>query len=841
MTVAGYSSLVRHRVFLLVLITAAAGLVLTLTTTPPSATATQQSTASGNSASVESSNANDPVGDQSSGDAQAIAYINAQGAGTVAEIAAGGDHTCARTTGGAQGGAVFCWGDNEWGQLGTGQTEVPAESDVPLRVVGGAQPNDFLSDALEISAGYDHTCVRTGNGTAFCWGANSFGELGSGVNQDDGEAEPTQVRGLSDVKQISAGSYFTCALNGDATYCWGDNYKGKLGNGDLSASASPQQVLTGEQGAEGGFLTGATQVSAGGEHACAVVGVAAFCWGDNDYGQLGNDSGGDGNDSSVPVQVAGVDGSGTLANVKQVSAGEIHSCATTTNGAAFCWGDNDDGQLGIETEAERTDRFPGGVCNPRCGSKVPAQVLGGAQGDGKYLSNVDHISSGSYFSCAVASGGTNAYCWGDNDYGQLGNGVRYEDDDWIELTPVAVDAGQQGFSNATQISAGVVFTTCAVTGVGGAYCWGENDFGNLGDGSTKDSTVPVAVAGQLRVQPADVDFKSVDVGKSKSKDVTVKSAFPLTNEPVVVDIQEIEGSRKGFDFTPDSGCAKSADELTLVNGQDCEGAVKFAPKTPGEFGGIVSLTPQAYPNAGTEFAASGYAAPGPNPGGAVVKAGSGDFGKVDVFTAKVEKIKIKNTGDEPLRVSGFKIKNDADDEFAANVKDCAKDQVAPGGSCTAKVQFFPRAEGESVALLDLKSNAIGSDTIALFGEGVVPVQETDADGNPIGPNKVRKLTVPEKTLTAKEATARWKRPSGDVTVTEYQTRIKKKNGNWKGWSNKDPEPNLKGWINRTFKKLSANTNYKVQVRALSYEVPGKKSAVNFTTDRNGIPTRPANG
>ena len=138
-------------------------------------------------------------------------------------------------------------------------------------------------------------------------------------------------------------------------------------------------------------------------------------------------------------------------------------------------------------------------------------------------------------------------------------------------------------------------------------------------------------------------------------------------------------------------------------------------------------------------------------------------------------------------------------------------------------------------MLDLKSNAIGGDTIALSGEGVIPVQETDALG------KVRKLRVPDKTVTAKKATAKWKRPKGQVTVTGYETRIKKKNGNWKKWSGKDPEPNLNGWISRTFKKLSPNTTYKVQVRAVSYEVRGKKSAVSFTTDRKGIPTKPGNG
>ena len=763
-----------------------------------------------------------------------VAYINSQGTGLVRDISAGDNFSCAVTSNGF----AYCWGGNENGQLGNNRRR---ESSVPVAVVNR---NGFINGQVsQISAGNEHTCAVTTAKLAYCWGfQNENGQLGN--NSTTTSLVPVLVvtgfqedpsGALSGVAEVSSGGEHTCAIASDlgpsgTAYCWGENDEGQLGRDPEDkglvggASRVPVKVREGPNGFKEREIT---QISAGSEaYSCAVnLTGSAYCWGSNAEGRLGA------NKSEEllfrPQLVTPATGGG-LKDVTQVTAGYRHSCAIAgSDGRAYCWGANRVGQIGD---------------NRVSGDSSPAPVPVAGPGGNGLLSSVKQISVGDQYTCAVTSSGV-AYCWGANLTGQLGSGAnqngRPQPTD--SAVPIAV-ANNNGFVNgqAAQISAGENHA-CSFTNSGTAYCWGFNNFGQLGDGSAGNSSSPIAVAGRVRVTPADVDFGKVDVRDSKSKDVAVRNFFPLTNQPIVTDIEEIEGSRKGFGFTPDSGCAKSADELTLVNGQVCEGAVKFAPKTPGEFGGVVSLTPQAYPNAGTEFAASGYAAPGANPGGAVVKAGSGDFGKVDVFTAKVENIKIRNTGDEPLKVTGFKIKNDADDEFAANVKDCAKDQVAPGGSCTAKVQFFPRAEGESVALLDLKSNAIGSDTIALFGEGVVPVQETDADGNPIGPNKVRKLTVPEKTLTAKEATARWKRPSGDVTVTEYQTRIKKKNGNWKGWSNKDPEPNLKGWINRTFKKLSANTNYKVQVRALSYEVPGKKSAVNFTTDRNGIPTRPANG
>ena len=577
-----------------------------------------------------------------------------------------------------------------------------------------------------------------------------------------------------------------------------------------------------------------TQMSAGGYHSCAVTtGKTVYCWGDNRFGQLGN---GSSTQSLVPVRVcaAGVTntdgkcGNQFLSGVVQVSTGDFHSCAVTdagTGGTVYCWGWNNYGQLGNGQGGSSDDK-----------SLRPESVVAGDQPDGDVLSGVVQVSAGGYHSCAVSDAGTggSVFCWGRNDEGQLGIGSSDSPDECersCSKVPVRVVNNEaQGFQNGqvSVLSAGGNHS-CAVTEAGVAYCWGLNTYGRLGNGSTdRKSFVPVAVAGQMRVVPNPVEFAAVDPGSSKSKDVAVKHSFPLTDAAVVVDVGIIS-KPVGFSFDPRSGCAKSADELTLLNGQACEGAVKFAPEAPGTYGGIVTLTPQQYPNAGTEFATSGYS-PGEGP---VVKADAVDFGKVDVYTAKVETVKVKNAGDKPLKITGGKITSDPDDEFAADLDDCTDGQVAAGKSCTAKVQFFPRQGGESAALLELKSNAVGSATIALTGMGEAAV---------IGkPGKVRKLRAPKKQIAAKKATAKWKRPKGDVPVTGYETRIKKKNGNWKTWSSKDPEPNLNGWIDRTFKKLSANTKYKVQVRAVSYEVRGKKSAVGFRTDRKGIPTKPGNG
>jgi len=203
-------------------------------------------------------------------------------------------------------------------------------------------------------------------------------------------------------------------------------------------------------------VSGATQIATGSSHSCAVVaGGTVECWGNNFNGELGNNTT---TNSSVPVAVSGVSGA------TRIAAGGLHTCAIVVGGAVECWGSNSNGQLG-DNGFTFTD------------SLVPVAVSG--------VSGATQIATGSSHSCAVVAGGA-VECWGDNGSGQLGdNGGSAESG-----IPVVVS----GMSGATQIAAGLRHT-CALVAGGGVECWGLNVNGQLGNNSTTNSLVPVAVVG----------------------------------------------------------------------------------------------------------------------------------------------------------------------------------------------------------------------------------------------------------------------------------------------------------------------------------------------------------
>jgi alpha-tubulin suppressor-like RCC1 family protein len=224
-------------------------------------------------------------------------------------------HACA-----IRGGKAYCWGRNNFGQLGDGSGA--AYRTTPVEVAGLGET------AMAISAGGWHSCAlvkgvasASANQAAFCWGGNNLGQLGNGTNSDSATAVP--VQGLSsNVTSISAGLGFSCAVVNGAAFCWGVNASGELGNGSTTSSNVPVAV----QGLDGDV----TVISAGGEHVCALQRGVAYCWGRNSDGRLGD---GTTNDSALPVQVQG------LTSVSQIVAGEVGTCAIV-NGAAWCWGSN---------------------------------------------------------------------------------------------------------------------------------------------------------------------------------------------------------------------------------------------------------------------------------------------------------------------------------------------------------------------------------------------------------------------------------------------------------------------------------------------------------------------
>jgi len=373
-------------------------------------------------------------------------------------ISASGAHSCS-----LQNGHAYCWGDDGYGELGDGTTNSSAG---PVAVdTRGVLAGKTLT---QISAGNSFdTCALDSAGAAYCWGNNVNGQLGDGTTTSSAVPVAVATSGVlagKTLTQISAGYNGTCALDtAGAAYCWGGNFSGELGDGTTTSSAVPVAVAT------SGVLARKTliQISAGTIHACAVDRAgAAYCWGGNASGQLGNPAAGD---SAVPVAVAtrGVLAGKTLT---QISAGYHQTCALDTAGAAYCWGNDFFGQLGNGTNTSST---------------VPVAVATSGALAGQALAQ---ISTNFFQTCAVSRAGA-AYCWGGNPDGELGDGTTTDSN-----VPVAVDtSGVLAGKTMTQISAGDD-NTCAQDSAGADHCWGSNLSGELGDGLTiVQSSVPVAV------------------------------------------------------------------------------------------------------------------------------------------------------------------------------------------------------------------------------------------------------------------------------------------------------------------------------------------------------------
>jgi alpha-tubulin suppressor-like RCC1 family protein len=314
--------------------------------------------------------------------------------------------------------------------------------------LGLAPATAIATTTTAISTGGFHACARRSAGGVECWGYNAFGQLGDGTTTS--KPTPTAVSGLtSGVAAISGGLLHTCALmSAGAVKCWGDNEYGQLGDGTTTSKPTPTAVS--------GLSSGVIAISAGGAHTCALTNAGRVeCWGENGEGQLG-----DGTTTNKPTPTAV---SGLSSGVIAISAGELHTCALMSAGEVKCWGENGSGQLGDGTTTNKP---------------TPTAVSGLSSG-------VIAVSAGGSQTCALTSSGA-VKCWGYNEYGQLGDGTTTN-----KSTPVGVSGLGSGVA---AISAGLSYT-CALKSAGGLECWGENNFGQLGDGTTTSKPTPTAVSG----------------------------------------------------------------------------------------------------------------------------------------------------------------------------------------------------------------------------------------------------------------------------------------------------------------------------------------------------------
>lgn len=313
-------------------------------------------------------------------------------------------------------------------------------------VCGWSCGGSSCNDAVSISAGERHTCAVQRDGRARCWGVNTRGQIGKGIEDGTVNPEPVAVGGILTATKVALGRWHSCARRSDGTVrCWGYNANGQLG--DNSTTNRPSPVSAG--------VTGVIDLWAGSNHTCGIRSdLRLYCWGSNESGQIGDNSTAD---RRSPVLVSGI-----TPAIRKVAPGGRHTCALTVSGSVWCWGDNGFGQLANGTTAGR--------------SLVPVQVAG--------ITDAVDVASGSDHTCIVRSSG-GVSCWGRNDAGQLGTGNTT-----TRTVPATVGTL---VSIAEVASSGTARRTCARGVDGGVWCWGEGSFGSIGDGGTEPRLSPVRV------------------------------------------------------------------------------------------------------------------------------------------------------------------------------------------------------------------------------------------------------------------------------------------------------------------------------------------------------------
>ncbi|EAR25417.1 hypothetical protein A20C1_04101 [marine actinobacterium PHSC20C1] len=401
------------------------------------------------------------------------------------QVSAGINHSLAM----GSDGNIYAWGYNSSGQLGNNSI---LNSSVPVLV---STPDGVTF--TQVSAGADHSLAVGSDGNAYAWGRNTDGRLGNGTST--GSSVPLLVSagavpsGVT-ISQVMAGGFHSLAVgsNGDI-YSWGYNRSGQLGDGTTLASSVPLKVSAGAVPAGVTF----SQVSAGDRHSLAIGSNGkTYAWGEARGGQLGI---GSISRTPAPALVSAPAG----VSFTQVSAGDLHSLAVGSDGKAYAWGNNDSGQLGNATTTSSL-------------APVLVSPMGGLA--------VTQVSAGADHSLAIGADG-NAYAWGLNVNGQLGNNT-------ITTSTVPVMVTAPDGVTFTRIEAGGLHSLTAASDEN-TYTWGANSFGQLGNGTSDGSLVPVAISRFPVI--TEVSFGGV-VGTELSQSNGSWTVVAPAHEPGVVDV-----------------------------------------------------------------------------------------------------------------------------------------------------------------------------------------------------------------------------------------------------------------------------------------------------------------
>jgi alpha-tubulin suppressor-like RCC1 family protein len=454
---------------------------------------------------------------------------------TTASVAAGAETNCAVRNGGI----AYCWGNNAYGQVGDGTTTARMS---PTIVLGGYV---WASISTQVSPTNSTatTCGVTTSGAGYCWGKNGKGQVGDGTTTQ--RLVPTLVSGGYTWASITVGIWDTCGVTTTgAGYCWGFNTAGEVGDTTTSQRTSPT-LITGSHTwsslSEGNsttsvstpaLLTGSwSSINTGMWDSCGFLTTGAgYCWGYNHYGEVGNNST---TEVHVPTSINGG------YNWAQMSEGNQTTCGTTTTGAGYCWGYNGVGQIGDNTvtshsvptavnggytfasiQAGLEDSTNGTSCGVTTGSSIYCWGYNNIEQVGDqtttnrsvptavvwtYTSPVTQISAGGQTNCALKNG--NAFCWGDNTYGEIGDGTTTS-----RTSPTLVGGGYTWESISTfndSYPGDNVATTCGITTSGTAYCWGANKEGEVGDGTTTQRNSPTLVSGGYTWASISVGWRDV--------------------------------------------------------------------------------------------------------------------------------------------------------------------------------------------------------------------------------------------------------------------------------------------------------------------------------------------